>query len=49
MNHPFDTLRRQIPDNEAKQRDIDEIWLEKWWRYIDKARNAVNDVRWIND
>lgn len=34
---------------EAKQHGIDEIWLEKWWRYIDKARNVVNDVRWISD
>jgi hypothetical protein len=33
----------------AQQEGIDGLWLEKWWRYIDKAMNAVNDVHWISD
>lgn len=33
----------------AQQEGIDELWLEKWWLYMDKASNAVNDVHWIGN
>lgn len=30
----------------ARQEGINELWLEKWWRYIDKSRNILNEVCW---
>lgn len=47
ISHELRRLRNKLIEK-AKQEGIDEVWLEKWWRYIDKARNIVNDVSWAD-
>lgn len=42
------TLRqiRQLLIDAARDRGIDEPWLEKWWLHINQARDVVTTVRW---
>ena len=47
ISHELAIIRKKLIEK-AKQEGIDEIWLEKWWLYIDKARNIVNDVCWAD-
>ncbi|MFQ5630953.1 MAG: DUF4037 domain-containing protein [bacterium] len=30
----------------AKQSGVDALWLEKWWRYIDRSKEIVTKIRW---
>ncbi|MFQ5648401.1 MAG: DUF4037 domain-containing protein [bacterium] len=32
----------------AKQSGIDALWLEKWWRYVDRSREIIAEVRWAD-
>lgn len=33
----------------AETRGINEPWLERWWRYIDRARTATQGLKWPED
>lgn len=37
---------RQTLIDAANARGIHELWLEKWWRFMDQARAAIDNVRW---
>ncbi|MBX2818990.1 MAG: DUF4037 domain-containing protein [Rhodothermaceae bacterium] len=37
---------RGILIDKAQQNGIDALWLNKWWRYIDESKRAVQSVRW---
>ncbi|UCE05116.1 MAG: nucleotidyltransferase domain-containing protein [bacterium] len=41
-------IRAKLVDK-AKQVGINELWLEKWWRYIDRSREIICKVRWIDN
>ena len=41
-------IRRTLIDA-AREQGIDGLWLEKWWRYIDAAKNAPKGVCWTAD
>lgn len=37
---------RQILIDAAHAHGIDEPWLQRWWLYMDQARDAFHNVRW---
>ena len=40
---------RQKLISKANEIGIHDLWLEKWWRFIDKSRDGISRVKWIND
>jgi|GEM_PF-870938 len=38
-------IRAKLIDK-AQQNGIDALWLNKWWRYIDESKRAVQSVQW---
>ena len=37
---------RTILIDKAKEGGIDELWLDKWWRYIEESKRAVQAAHW---
>lgn len=47
ISHELRIIRKKLIEK-AKQVGIDELWLEKWWRYISRAREIINETKWSN-
>ena len=37
---------RQVLIDAARGKGLDRPWLDKWWLYMDQAREAIVSVRW---